>query len=209
MTRQQLRDRQTTRRAEIEAAAYTLLLERGYKATSMLAVAKHAGASNETMYRWYGGKHDLFRAIVETNAAKVADLLDAAIEAPADPLVTLRMVGPALLRLVTSERAIALNRAAVIDVHESARLGTIIAQSGREEIFPRIGELVFAARDAGQLEVDDVAEAVESYLGLLIGDMQIRRVIGVLKAPDDAAIEKRAARAFSQFCRLYGARDRA
>nr|MEC9418796.1 TetR family transcriptional regulator [Pseudomonadota bacterium] len=44
------------RKAAIEAAAIELLLDQGYDNLSMLAVAKKAKASNETLYRWYGDK---------------------------------------------------------------------------------------------------------------------------------------------------------
>ena len=49
-------DKKQQRRRQIEAAAYDLLVQYGYDGTSMLAVAKAAKASNETMYRWYGDK---------------------------------------------------------------------------------------------------------------------------------------------------------
>ncbi len=52
----------------IFAATYRLLAEKGYKGTSMLAVAKAAGASNETMYNWYGNKQGLLAAMIEDNA---------------------------------------------------------------------------------------------------------------------------------------------
>ena len=52
------------REAAIHAAAYALLAEHGYGGTSMLRVARAARASNETLYRWYGGKDGLFTAMV-------------------------------------------------------------------------------------------------------------------------------------------------
>ena len=57
------------RRAEIERAAYALLEENGYAGMSMLGVAKRARASNETLYRWYGNKQGLIKAMVARNAA--------------------------------------------------------------------------------------------------------------------------------------------
>ncbi|MEQ8740678.1 MAG: helix-turn-helix domain-containing protein, partial [Hoeflea sp.] len=55
------------RQAQIEQAAYEVLEEKGYAATSMLAIAKRARASNETLYNWYGDKTGLFRALVVRN----------------------------------------------------------------------------------------------------------------------------------------------
>ena len=66
---------------QIANAAYALLEERGYGGMSMLAVAKRARASNETLYRWFGDKTGLFRALIEINARSVTERLD---NAPGD-----------------------------------------------------------------------------------------------------------------------------
>lgn len=52
-------------RADILSAAGTLFRERGYAATTMPALAEAAGVVVETVYRAFGGKATLFRAVVE------------------------------------------------------------------------------------------------------------------------------------------------
>ena len=52
-------------RADILAAAGTLFRSRGYAGTSMPAIAAEAGVVVETIYRSYGSKAGLFRAVVE------------------------------------------------------------------------------------------------------------------------------------------------
>jgi AcrR family transcriptional regulator len=185
-------DRQSSRRREIEKAAYEVLAENGYRATSMLAIAKRAGASNETLYNWYGSKQALFRSMVEENAREVAELLRKSIADNRDPLGTLRSVGPVLLRLLTSERAIALNRAAVTDADETGILGQTLAEAGRESIMPLIARVFEEARLGGQMIFTTKEEPAEIYLGVLVGDLQIRRAIGVLGPLQEAAIRRRA-----------------
>ena len=84
---------------DIEAAAYALLEEKGYKGTSMLAIAKKASASNQTVYKWYGSKADLFKELVAENAREIKGLLEEAIGRHDDPVDTLRIVGPKLLAM--------------------------------------------------------------------------------------------------------------
>ncbi|MEM8753709.1 MAG: TetR/AcrR family transcriptional regulator [Pseudomonadota bacterium] len=196
-------ERREDRRRRIEAAAYELLLEKGYKSTTMLAVARRASASNETMYRWYGSKPALMAALVEANAAEVRERLEAA-EDP-NPLETLRAAAPILLRMVTGEKAIALNRAAAADADETGALGEAIARHGREAVAPLIAAALLRARDGGGLVFDDPADAAACFIDLLIGDLQMRRAIGVLPPLDDAAAEARAAQAFDRFLRLFAA----
>lgn len=195
------------RRAAIEEAAFAVLLEKGYKAASILEIARRAGASNETLYKWYGNKQGLFAALVEANARTVAELLRARLQGEAaDPIETLRDVGPLLLELVTSERAVALNRAAVGDVHDTATLGPALARAGRETVVPLIASILEKARRAGLIDHGDDEPVAETYIALLIGDLQIRRATGVLAPLSEAEIAARAERALTLLLTLYPAR---
>jgi AcrR family transcriptional regulator len=188
------------RREAIEAAAYELLAEKGYLGTSMLAVARKAKASNETLYRWYGDKQGLFRSMVERNAETVRSSLEAALAAEGSAEGALQELGPLLLSLLTGDRAITLNRAAAAD--PSGELAQAIVQSGREAIAPLIGQLMLRARDEKLIGFDNVEQAVGLYLDLLVGDLQIRRVIGAAGPLAGRAISARAARALDHFCQL-------
>lgn len=193
-------DNRDTRRAEIEEAAYKLLSEKGYKATSMLAVARAAKASNETLYNWYGNKQALFQAIVARNAAQARETLQAALVGQGALDEVLERLGPLLLRLVTGDKAVALNRAAAGDVHDTATLGPAIAAAGRDSIVPLLARLI--ARERPDAEHAD--EAAEAYIDLLIGDLQIRRVIGTLLPLSDAEVTARSDRARRLLMRLVG-----
>ena len=196
-------ENQQKRRDQIETAAYELLAEKGYKSTSMLAIAQRAGASNETLYRWYGNKQALVSAMVDKNAHAAAQLVATFREKGLTPLQTIAELGPVLLRIVTGEKAISLNRAAAGDVHETGTLGSLIAAGGKATIMPLLAEVFEAAMADGTLAPGTSEEAAEIYIALLIGDLQIERVIGVRAPLSDAAVEGRAERAYRLISRLY------
>ncbi len=179
------------RKQRIEAAALDLLAEKGYLATSMLAVAKRARASNETLYNWYGNKQGLFRSLVETNASEVKALLESDLAQERPPQATLQALGPLLLGLLVSDKAITLNRAAAAD--PSGELARELTQAGRGTVAPLIAHVFVNARDAGILAFDDAGQAVALYLDLLVGDLQIRRVLGAVPVLTRAEIDRRAA----------------
>ncbi len=56
--------RKEARPAELLAAALELFVERGYAATRLEDVAKRAGVSKGTVYLYFPGKEDLFKAVV-------------------------------------------------------------------------------------------------------------------------------------------------
>lgn len=193
-------ERKASRQRAIEQAAYLVLEEKGYAGTSMLAIARKARASNETLYNWYGDKQGLFSALVVRNAAEVRGLLESGIAEQRDPLKTLGLLGPRLLELLTGPRAVALNRAAAAD--PTRELGATISQAGRETIAPLIGQVLEDARAGGQLAFESTTEAIDLYLSLLIGDLQVRRIIGREPQPTPEACEKRANLALGHLVRL-------
>ena len=186
-------ENQQKRRVQIEQAAYDLFEQKGYAGTSMLSVAKHAKASNETLYRWYGDKHGLFMSLIDRNLSDVNAVLQPETQTTADPAKTLQILGPKLLKLLASTRAIALNRAAAADT--SGALGQALAKGGRETVMPMI-ETVFQALIA-KTGVKDItkSEASELYINLLVGDLQTRRMIGALAPLDGDEIQTRSNRA--------------
>ncbi|WP_299416426.1 TetR/AcrR family transcriptional regulator [uncultured Sulfitobacter sp.] len=178
-------DKKQARHIAITDAAYQLLAQHGYEGTSMLSIAKAAKASNETLYRWYGDKQGLFTAMVADNAAATQTALTQALKTDAPPLQTLERVAPMLLEMLLGERAILLNRVAAAD--PTGGLGRAIAAGGRDTVLPMISQLLERAGAD--------REAVEIYMAQLIGDQQIRRVIGVMNVPSADLIKQRCAQA--------------
>ena len=184
-------ENKAARKERIEAAALELLAQNGYLATSMLSVAKRAKASNETLYNWYGNKQGLFRSLVEANAGEVKALLEKDLAQDQPPEATLKALGPLLLGLLVSDKAITLNRAAAAD--PSGELARELTQAGRGTVVPLIADVFLKARHAGIVDFEDAAQAVGLYLDLLVGDLQIRRVLGALPQLTQSEVDNRAA----------------
>lgn len=183
-------DARTKRMQRIEDAAYQLIEEKGFAGMSMLSIARKARASNETLYRWYGDKNGLFKAMVTRNAAEVRQLLETDLQTDRPPLETIRALGPRLLGLLVSRRAIALNRAAAADA--SGELGAALTEAGRNQILPLVTRVFVKAGESGLFASLDTGEAVRLYFNLLVGDLQIRRAIGAVAEMGEQDISERA-----------------
>lgn len=193
-------DARQQRRAEIEAVTLGLLIERGLAATTMQAIAREANASIETLYKWYGDRAGLLRAMVISNTNDLRTILEDGAEGGATPMERLESLAPKLLALLTGDRLVALNRVAAGD----EELGRIIAEAGRATVAPLIAAVFAEAIRNGDLVVPSAAEATEVFLGLLIGDMQIRRVVGRLPALDADAVEARSRQSLAIIRQLWG-----
>ncbi|MEE2945810.1 MAG: TetR/AcrR family transcriptional regulator [Pseudomonadota bacterium] len=193
--------RKQERHHAITHAAYDLIAEKGYAGTSMLNIAKAAKASNETLYRWYGDKRGLFEAMVQDNAAETEALLKSALDDDADPMESLKTIAPIFLAMLLGDRAILLNRAAAADA--TGELGLAISQAGRDVIAPLFAKLIAALPGVG---ADDVGPLTQAFIHLLIGDRQIKRAIGVEKAPTSKDIDAHCANAFRHFQAILAAK---
>lgn len=185
------------RQVEIYEAAYDLLAQHGYGGTSMLRIAKAAKASNETLYRWYGDKDGLFKEMVRANAAETRRMLSEALDRQDDPWTTLEGVAPVFLRMILGERAVLLNRAAAADA--SGVLGATISAGGRNEIMPLLGQMMQHICDGRDCDPKD---ATDWFFSLLIGDLQIKRIINECPALSEQEIRSRCSRTLSVFQRL-------
>jgi AcrR family transcriptional regulator len=190
------------RKTAIETAAIDLLLAEGYDNMSMLAVARKAKASNETLYRWYGDKTGLFTALVDRNAEDIREALENCIGKASSPDEAMKRFGRSLLRVLTNPAAIALNRAAAADA--TGTLGAALAKSGRNAVLPLVCDLVAQVQNKGFLADLETAAAAELYLSLLIGDLQIRLVTRALPHVADTDIEARADSAWNAVRLLSG-----
>lgn len=192
---------QERRRAEIEGAAYAVLAEHGLAGTTMLAVARRAKASNETLYAWYGDRLGLFRALIRENAAASRALIVAEAEGARNPLEVLRDLGSTLLGMLLGERAVALNRAAAADA--TGELGRVLAEAGRSDVLPLLARLLARAAAEGRVGPGDPDAMAALFIDLLVGDLQVRRVTGAMPEPPPSAwIAERAERAVTLIQRL-------
>lgn len=191
---------QEARRAEIEKAAYELIDEKGFLNISMLSIAKRAKASNETLYRWYGDKVGLFKALVSQNAAYIKHQLEEDLENQQAPFEAIEKISPLLLELLTSDRAVALNRAAAADA--SGVLGAALSEAGRQDILPIIAQIFERAQSDGLFPNLKIDELCSLYMKLLIGDIQIRRLIGAHGVLSQKQIDDQSSQALRYLVQL-------
>lgn len=199
------KDSKEGREQQIFNAAYKILGEKGYKATSMLAIAKEASASNETLYAWYNNKQGLLAAMISDNANIAEKLFARAILTKEPTSVTLQKAGTTILKIITGERAVILNRAAAADVSEGGILGGLIARYGRHAVTPMISKVFARAIEEGRIKDTDPDEITEIFVALLVGDSQMRRVIGVADELNEEIIETHTERCIEIIFELYGA----
>ena len=170
----------------------------------MLEVARRASASKETLYAWFGDKPGLFQSVIRRNAETVRTVLEDHLDGEAPVQSVLVDFGRALATLLLGESAVAINRAAISEARTAPDLARILTDAGREAMLPLFVEYLERCRARGVLRFDDPMETAVTFIGLLLGDAQVRRLLGVMEAPGAAEIQRRAMLAARRFLLLYG-----
>jgi AcrR family transcriptional regulator len=194
------------RREEILGVALSVLAERGYRGASMLEIARRARASKETLYAWFGSKRGLFEEIVSWQAERVDAVIAPKLEHDdeEDPSEVLRGFALELQRLLLGERAVVINRAAISEAASDPTLARILTARGRGSVVPKLVRYLEGQRESGRLDYEEAGTAIETLIGLAVGDRQVRRLLGALPIPEPEEMEERAERATRAFLALFG-----
>ncbi len=200
----------SARQREVLDAALRLLVRDGAKLT-MSALAAEANCSKETLYKWFGDREGLLNAIVRWQAAQVrVEALDEGKIDRAALAERLRQFASDWLRVVSTDRSLALNRLAMAHPGKGRDgLGAIVLDNGRFALGARLKPVLEAARKAGVIDFDNAEDAFRTFFGLVARDVHTRLLLGEKIKLDRAAIAAEAARAADQFLLLYKPAKRA
>jgi AcrR family transcriptional regulator len=150
------------RRAVLDACR-DLLLRDGYRATTIRAIAEHAGVSQDTIYKTFGSKPQLMKAVYDVTVA--GD----------DEPVPIGQRAPVQLALQATDPAEKIRRYAEFVCGFMERLGGLLA--------------VLAEADPEMAEVRAVTEAerltgVRAFVGHLAQEGHLRSTLGQEQAAD-------------------------
>lgn len=189
--------------AILEAAA-EVLADRGFGA-SIEEVARRAQVSKQTIYNHYGSKTELVRALTERRLHKITAALDQA--GPDQPVeTTLARYGEAILCAVLSPVSVQMARMGVASALDMPDLAQAIYDAGARAAATRLAAYL-ATVPPRDLEAPDPAVAAEIFIGMVLGRVQYRLMLGLPAGLAMEDVPGRAGEVARRFVRAY-ARDR-
>ncbi len=190
-------DPNAQRRKAILTAGLEVLIEKGWRATSMIAIARKASASKETLYNWFGDKAGFSGALIRENAQGLDQALpsDFAAMSLEDGL---QAFGEEFLGLITGDASVAINRAAIAEAGGDAGLGQALLAEGKGKSLPRLAEWLSA-----HMELENPTDAAERFVVLVKGEAQMERLLGVRAPLTQKQITTQVTRAVKDFLKLY------
>lgn len=191
------------KREAILAAAWDVFREAGYPAASMDEITRRAGGSKMSVYAHFGGKDELFAAVVRWRAKIVAGSYTISVAPAKSTDETIAALATAVADGMTSATVRDLHRVALSAQPKGAEIGRLLYEHGTLQVIRRVAEIIEARMKAGDLKPDDPVAAAEALFGLLLGTGYIRFALGVPDRQTAAGRKKHVARAVSIFLDAY------
>ncbi|HET9149595.1 MAG TPA: TetR/AcrR family transcriptional regulator [Alphaproteobacteria bacterium] len=187
-------DAEQLRRTIIDVAR-EMILEDGYGATSIDAIAVKARIAKRTFYHRFRDKAELFGAVVHDLIERLRPP-ELAGTANRDPLFTgndleqiLLRLGRIVLRAALSPQAIALNRVILSEAERFPELAAVVAGEGaRQRAVEQIAGLLKREEEAGRLVLANPAFAAEQFLQMITSLPQ-RRAMGLGTAMSEGELD--------------------
>jgi AcrR family transcriptional regulator len=195
------------RRELLIESAETIFVELGYTAASVDDIARHAGMSKKTLYQLFDTKESLFAAVIAARRAALKEMIEAQCcgdaRAPED---VLHLFLGQVARFVLARRQSALYRLVIAESQRAPELARAFYREGPSKVRLALTQWLERQREEGKMTVPDPDSAASMLFSMVIGEPQMRLLIGDLYEPDEKAIDERVERAVNLF--LAGALPR-
>jgi TetR/AcrR family transcriptional repressor of mexJK operon len=189
--------------AAILAAARDVFLDVGYGAAGMDEIARRAGVAKQTIYNHFGGKDALFGEIITTLCDDLLRPLSHPELRASSPEAALGALAQQVMTLMLEPSSLALHRLLVAEAPRFPELGAAAYRTGVVRPVDALASYLDEQSHLGMLAVPDVRLAAEQFFGMLVGQIQIRALLGVELHPDPAALRAAAEEAVRTFIARY------
>jgi len=190
-------------RAAILAAAAEVFFNRGYEGASLEAVINRVGGSKRAIYSHFGGKKELFAALVTEASSRALAALAPEEIATHDLEATLLAFGRQVIDVVMSPLTLALYRVVVAEGTRFPDLARIFFDAGPGRASARLAVVLEDFRRRGEIDVDDTRRAAERFIGMLRDDLHLQVLLGLRSPPSAVEMDRsvrQAVRIFLQGC---------
>lgn len=184
--------------------ARTVFMADGFEGASVDDIARVAGVSKATLYRYFPDKRLLFMEMARSECARMADRTLKLIDETSPPHEVLTVAGTQLLTYLLSEFAQRIFRICVAERERFPELGREFYAAGPEMGRQQLGEYLTKAMARGQLRIDDVPLAAEQFAELCKVGLWTRAVFGIQTEFTKAEIQAVVDSGVELFMARYG-----
>ena len=147
-----------------------------------------SGGSRTNLYSWFGNKEGLFAAVVAALCEDVLENFRRASRADESPEETLEKIGVDLVKVILSEKVIALYRLVVGESARFPNVAGVFYDSGPAEAYKIISNLLQRWKDEDRVAVDDPEITARLLVEMMVGDLQLLALCKQEPRPSEAQV---------------------
>lgn len=183
-------DRENPKRNAILMAAAELFLEQGYEPVSMDAIAAKADVSKRTVYSYFDSKTVLFSSILIAHCNSMGGIALPDHPTGHEPRRVLTEFGRVFVRMITSPRAVAMQRVIFREAERLPEVGRIFFQNGPQRHITKLADYLRQATAEGKLKVDDSTAAAFVFMSIVKAPFHLQQLCGIMENVPSAAIDR-------------------
>jgi len=196
------KSRTTDKREEVLDIASETFLSKGYDGTSINVMAREAGISKESIYRYFGSKEDLFLAVVERELEVYRQgMQETASNFQGKSMrEALSQLAEKALSVVSSDRTLALRRLVFHMAANGSRAGNHYYASGPEIAYQNLLKLFEHFKPKSAFTIEQLGH---HFIALLLHRTMLQRECGVQEALTPEEIRQRSNEAVDTFLKAF------
>lgn len=167
-----------------------LLLEKGYEAATIEAIASHAGVAKKTLYRFVQNRDELLGLAVRSWTDNYVDLLHRDPETQADVIPALRSLLSAISGQALSESAVKMFRLLTTDFPGKQELLNKYHENGLERGQQLLSDWITRQQQRGWLPAFPPDNAARAILAMCIAEPLRQMALGVIQPSNREAVEE-------------------
>lgn len=172
------REKGLMRRDKILDAATQIFSKNGFDAANLQEIMSIAGGSLATLYRLFGNKEGLFKAVIERTSGLMIEKLASPLMQSKDPVEVLHTMGYTFLDILSSPQVGAIHRLLIAESGRNPHLREIFVKTAPERNLRAVADYLQALNNSGYLQLDDCYMAAQHLLNLFKGSVHMRCVLG-------------------------------
>jgi TetR/AcrR family transcriptional repressor of mexJK operon len=159
--------------------AARLMLELGYSATSIDAIAHEAGVAKRTLYDRFPQKRDLFAAVIQRRREQFLAPVAKIAASGADIETELKVIARHMLEVALDDDSIALRRLVTAEAGRFPELAAVFHDEGIVCGIKAIADILDAEVERGVLRIRDTSFAALQFLEMVLGPAHRQTMFGL------------------------------
>ncbi len=190
---------------QILTGAASIFAQDGYEGASMSRIAGEAGVSKGTLYNYFNGKAELFRAFIEQECGRTLVAMFAEPDPDQSIEASLHGIGSRIVSTLLSDAGLTVYRIVISEAPKFPALARFYYDSGPARMLEVMTRWLHGEVVRGRLSIEDPSFAAHQFFCLCQTRVWLQRRLHLVASVTDEERERVVSAAVLVFLNTYGA----